>query len=248
MQTNGSMNGRVTRISAELLHDVSITNSQSEPEESLALTPNRWPVPASLSEIPSCINVHREYSVRSKCSNRRRALSTNYSSCSARCAARAGHTCTGVLAEQRGTKRERERERSGAGRNGCSDSSKTHSKNRGYRVLDSQSRRVLSPYATIGANWTRFRVHGVAWNGRKRGGTRRKERLQREEDGRGWPVQHVCPSCLVSFRSQGALVCSSFRVVSSFASSGARVQAGHAHLSRIYRPPVFPVLSARGIP
>ena len=114
MQTNGSMNGRVTRISAELLHDVSITNSQSEPEESLALTPNRWPVPASLSEIPSCINVHREYSVRSKCSNRRRALSTNYSSCSARCAARAGHTCTGVLAEQRGTKREREREREAA--------------------------------------------------------------------------------------------------------------------------------------
>lgn len=111
MQTNGSMNGRVTRISAELLHDVSITNSQSEPEESLALTPNRWPVPASLSEIPSCINVHREYSVRSKCSNRRRALSTNYSSCSARCAARAGHTCTGVLAEQRGTKREKEREK-----------------------------------------------------------------------------------------------------------------------------------------
>lgn len=110
MQTNGPMNGRATRISPELLHDVSITNSQSEPEESLALTPNRWPVPASLSEIPSCINAHREYSVRSKCSNRRRALSTNYSSCSARCAARAGHTCTGVLAEQRDTKRERERE------------------------------------------------------------------------------------------------------------------------------------------
>lgn len=143
MQTNGSMNGRVTRISAELLHDVSITNSPGPDRRSpLALTPNRWPVP-SLSEIPSCINVRREYSVRSKCSNRRRALSTNYSSCSARCAARAGHTCTGALAEQRGTKRERERERSGAGRNGCSDSSKTHSKKRGYRVLDSQSPRPV---------------------------------------------------------------------------------------------------------
>lgn len=243
MQTNGPMNGRATRISPELLHDVSITNSQSEPEESLALTPNRWPVPASLSEIPSCINAHREYSVRSKCSNRRRALSTNYSSCSARCAARAGHTCTGVLAEQRDTKREREKRRR---------------LERVQRLFHSFQEprisrlglRVLSPYATIGANWTPIQGPrgSVEWKEERR---EEGEVAKRSRRGRGrgwWPVQHVCPSCLVSFRSQGALVCSSFRVVSSFASSGARVQAGHAHLSRIYRPPVFPVLSARGIP
>lgn len=126
--------------------------------------------------------------------------------------------------------REREGERNGAGLNGCSDSSIP-------RTEDIASwTRVLSPYATIGANWGSRGMRGEEG-----------EVAERSRRG-GWPVQHVCPSCLVSFRSQGALVCSSFRVVSSFASSGARVQAGHAHLSRIYRPPVFPVLSARGIP
>ena len=58
--------------------------------------------------------------------------------------------------------------------------------------------RVLSPYATIGANWTRFRVHGVAWNGRKKRGGGTEERLQGEvEEGDG-----RCSTCVqvASFR------------------------------------------------
>lgn len=51
------------------------------PERAVAGTP-------AATKIPS-YKVHTGHSVRSKCSNRRRALSTNYSSCSARCAARA---------------------------------------------------------------------------------------------------------------------------------------------------------------
>lgn len=79
--------------------------------------------------------------------------------------------------------------------------------------------RVLSPYATIGANWTPIQGPrgSVEWKEEERG-----REVARRSRRRGWPVQHVCPSCLVSSRSQGALVCSSFRVVSSFASSGAR--------------------------
>ena len=246
MQTNGSMNGRVTRISAELLHDVSITNSPGPDRRSpLALTPNRWPVP-SLSEIPSCINVRREYSVRSKCSNRRRALSTNYSSCSARCAARAGHTCTGALAEQRGTKREREREAAPVG-TGAATLPRLIPRS---EDIASWTRRVrvLSPYATIGANWTRFRVHGVAWNGRRKRGGGTEERLQGEvEEGDG-----RCSTCVqvASFRLAVKVLSFVPRFESCRRSRRQElaVQAGHAHLSRIYRPPVFPVLSARGIP
>lgn len=54
------------------------------PERAVAGTP-------AATKIPS-YKVHTGHSVRSKCSNRRRALSTNYSSCSARCAARARRT------------------------------------------------------------------------------------------------------------------------------------------------------------
>lgn len=164
--------------------------------------------------------MRREYSVRSKCSNRRRALSTNYSSCSARCAARAGHTCTGALAEQRGTKREREREAAPVG-TGAATLPRLIPRS---EDIASWTRRVrvLSPYATIGANWTPIQGPrgSVEWKEEERG--RDGGEVARRSRRRGWPVQHVCPSCLVSSRSQGALVCSSFRVVSSFASSGAR--------------------------
>ena len=73
---------------------------------------------------------------------------------------------------------------------------------------------------------------------RPRGGGTRTTREKTEGDGR-----LCCTTCVqvASFRfaslresSQGALVCSSFRVVSSFASSGARVQAGQATATLSY--------------
>lgn len=91
---------------------------------------------------------------------------------------------------------ERERERSGAGWNGCSDSS-THSKNRGYHVLDSASCPRMPRSELTGP---RFRVHGVAWNGRKRGG--RRERLQREAEEEEEGDGGRCSTCVqvASFR------------------------------------------------
>lgn len=122
------------------------------------------------------------------------------------------------------------------------------------------------PYATIGL--AGLDSGSTGWCGSRMEGEREaelKERTKGVWNCCPWNTNHektegdgrCCTTCVqvASFRfaslresSQGALVCSSFRVVSSFTSSGARVQAGHALLSHIYRPPVFPVLSARGIP
>lgn len=94
----------------------------------------------------------------------------------------------------------------------------------------------------------RFRVHGVAWNGRKKRGGGTEERLQGEvEEGDG-----RCSTCVqvASFRLAVKVLSFVPRFESCRRSRRQElaVQAGHAHLSRIYRPPVFPVLSARGIP
>lgn len=85
--------------------------------------------------------------MRSKCSNRRRALSTNYSSCSARCAARARRTHGRIVPLEYVRTYESSRLRRGDG-GGCSNSS-AHSENRVSRLRLVERPRRLVSYATI---------------------------------------------------------------------------------------------------
>ena len=224
--------------------------------------------------------------MRSKCSNRRRGLSTNYSSCSARCAARAGRTHTHtrththvhtrvppfslrvwIEVHERVQRRRFQR---------VQRLFHSFREPREYHVLDSQSPSSC-PVCHDRPSWTRdsgptgWRMD-PEWRERKRA-VELKERTnagwncdreaavhEPRERRRQKGMAAVAPRVsklprFVSPRFGRAVKVLSFVPRFESCRRSRRQElvckpASHSHalLSRIYRPPVFPVLSARGIP